>query len=382
MTNGVMRRGATWSYTLYTPNLDADGKPLGGKGRTTWVGGFATKEAAQIAKREAQNSKDKGEAVEPIRQSLREYVEQSWLPAVAANVKPTSASSYRQSIAHALTVIGDKKIQRLTPTDVQGMVTKLLADGRTPRTVGKTLTVLRIAMKHAVTLRVIPRDPTTGIQKPLVETVRRRTMTMAEVAAIDAASRDTTWSAFVRLALYTGCRRGENLALTWKDCELDGDNPTITIRRNVVDVDGKRIEQTPKNGKEREVTIDTETVSILRAHKASQNAARLRLGSDWNALDLVTCLADGSPPMPHSATQAWSRLCKTAKIEHHNLHNARHTHATTLLEADVPLHVVADRLGHLDAMVTATIYAHVTTARRASTAEVFAAAVDTATAAR
>lgn len=381
MTNGVIRRGGTWSYVLYTPNTDADGNRLGGKGRTQWVGGHATRQDAQAAKRKAEQDRAEGVQVERTPDTLRRFVEADWLPAVATHVKPTTASSYRQSIRHALDILGDKQVQALTPRDVQGMVTTLLDAGRTSRTVAKTLTVLRIAMKHAVMLRLIPRDPTTGVRKPRVEPTPREAMPLVDAVAVDTASRDTTWSAFARLALFTGCRRGENLALRWDDVDLDSPTPTVHIRRNVVDVDGQRIEQTPKNGDGRAVTIDAGTVTVLRAHKARQNEQRLRLGADWNTLDYVTCLGDGRPPMPHSATQAWSRLCRAAGVAHWRLHDARHAHATTLLESGEPLHVVADRLGHRDAMVTATIYGHVTVRQHAGAADVFAAAVQAATAA-
>jgi len=381
MTNGVMRRGGTWSYVLYTPNVDDEGNRIGGKGRTTWVGGYATRDAAIDAKRKAEQDRADGVQVERTADTLRTYVESDWLPAVATHVKATTHATYRQNIAHALDKLGDTRLQAITPTDVQRMVTGMLADGRSPRTTGKTLTVLRIALKHAVVLRLIPRDPTAGVRKPRVEHTPREAMPLADVVAVDAASRDTTWSAFVRLALFTGCRRGENLALRWEDVDLDSPTPTVRIRRNVVDVEGKRVEQTPKNGDGRVVSIDAGTVAVLRAHKARQNANRLRLGTDWNALDYVTCLADGTPPMPHSATQAWSRLCRAAGVTTWRLHDARHAHATTLLESGEPLHVVADRLGHRDASVTATIYAHVTVRQHAGAADVFAAAVEAATAA-
>ena len=375
MTGGIIRRGSTWSYTIYTPNVDADGNRSGGKGSTRWVGGFASREEAGKAKRDAQLAQDRGVEVRRRSDTVREFIEQDWLAAVAAHVKPTTLVTYRQTISHALPFIGTKRLQAVGPQDIQRVITGMLADGRSPRTTGKTLTVLRIAFKHAVRLKLISSDPTAGARKPRVDPVHRDVMSMSDIAAVDVAARDTTWSAFVRLALYTGCRRGENLGIRWEDVDLESSAPHVRIRRNVVDAGGRRIEQSPKNGEGRVVSIDAGTVSVLRAHRARQNQQRLRLGKDWNALDYVTCLEDGTPPMPHSATQAWSRLCKAAGLSRWRLHDARHAHATTLLEAGEPLHVVAARLGHRDASVTATVYAHVTVRQHAGAADIFAASV-------
>ena len=68
----------------------------------------------------------------------------------------------------------------------------------------------------------------------------------------------------------------------------------------------------------------------------------------------------------------WKKICAAADVSYLTPHGLRHTHATWLLEAGVPLHVVAERLGHKDAMVTATIYAQVTGKQSRAASNVFA----------
>lgn len=162
----------------------------------------------------------------------------------------------------------------------------------------------------------------------------------------------------MRLSLYIGARRGEIIALRWRD--IDWDAQTIRIASNIVQVQGELVEQTPKGGSSRVVKVDGETLAVLRAHRKMQNEQRLEQGPLWQGDDdWITTRPDGSRCTPNAATDAWARVCAKAGISGYRLHDARHTHATHLLAAQVPLHVVAARLGHKDAMVTATVYAHV-----------------------
>jgi integrase len=213
-------------------------------------------------------------------------------------------------------------------------------------------------MKHARDVgELIQSNPCDRVRKPKKLTPAQKVMSAEQVKSIDAISRGSQWSAFTRLAFYTGARRGELLALSWEDIDLDA--ATVTIHRNAVEIKGQRVEQTTKSGKPRIVTIDPDTVQILRSHRKEQNEQRLELGQYWQGRGLVTCKEDGSDPLPKSATQAWARLAKKAGVSGFTLHDCRHAHATHLLAVGVPLHVVAARLGHTDAMVTATVYSHV-----------------------
>ena len=80
-------------------------------------------------------------------------------------------------------------------------------------------------------------------------------------------------------------------------------------------------------------------------------------------------------PNPNTVSDLYKKLSNKAGLRYNRLHDARHTHATELLRAGEPLHVVAHRLGHRDAMVTATIYAHVDTEQSVSASETFAKAM-------
>ncbi|MET8143463.1 site-specific integrase [Sphaerisporangium sp. NPDC005288] len=189
--------------------------------------------------------------------------------------------------------------------------------------------------------------------------------------------------AFFHLAAYTGARRGELVNLRWSNVDFVG--KTITIAGSAGVVDGERIEGTTKSGRIRVVSIDDETVAVLWEHQARQEADKAAAGEEWSGdKDLhVFTTGFGRPIYPDTVTQLIRDLVKAhnaaqssaERLPFARLHDLRHVHATTLLLAGVPVHVVAARLGHADPAITLRVYAHVIRSAEASAADVFAQAL-------
>jgi len=189
---------------------------------------------------------------------------------------------------------------------------------------------------------------------------------------------------FFRLAAFSGGRRGELLNLRWPDVDLDASR--IRIRGTTAVIAGVRVEGTTKGGRERTVTLDAGTVAVLRAHRARQNADRLLAGPDWAPGDLVFTRNLGLPIYPDTVSQLVPRFIEqhnspregsapAVPLPHARLHDLRHVHATILLLAKVPVHVVAARLGHADPSITLRVYAHVLHEDAVRVADVFASAM-------
>lgn len=187
---------------------------------------------------------------------------------------------------------------------------------------------------------------------------------------------------------YSGARRGELLNLRWRDVDLDA--AEIRITGSAAFIAGKRIEGTTKSGRSRTVSLDQETVRILRAHRARQNAEKLELGEAWRggSEGYVFSTAWGEPIHPDTVSSLMRTLIprhnepKTGvqpdPLPHARLHDLRHIHAMILLQAGVPVHVVAARLGHADPSITLSVYAHVVNEQLAEAADVFAREVEKA----
>ena len=156
----------------------------------------------------------------------------------------------------------------------------------------------------------------------------------------------------------------------------------IRITGSAAVIEGQRIEGTTKSGRSRTVSIDAETVQVLRDHRKRQAEERLRVGPEWRgADDYVFSTAWGEPIHPDTVSSLMTTLTNTHNdqqsepLPHARLHDLRHVHATTLLLAGVPVHVVAARLGHADPSITLRVYAHVISDQLTEAADIFARAV-------
>jgi integrase len=150
---------------------------------------------------------------------------------------------------------------------------------------------------------------------------------------------------------------------------------------------GQRIEGTTKSGRSRTISIDPGTVHILTEHRKRQAEDHMLVGPDWKGTDdYVFTSAWGEPIHPDTVSSLMATLIKahnqpkdhegpTDHLPHARLHDLRHIHATTLLLAGVPVHVVAARLGHADPSITLRVYAHVVNEQLAEAADIFARAV-------
>jgi integrase len=241
------------------------------------------------------------------------------------------------------------------------------------RTIQHTGAVLRMALRDAVEIdNLITINPATRIKLPQVITKTPAPYSREELNRLLKVAQGHRLYFFFRLAAYTGARRSELCALKWSD--FDGN--AVLISKSRVS-DGKNvIEQNRTKGglnHQRRVPLDVETVAEFQAHKERQALERLYLGADvWKDSGYVFTSESGEPIHPDSVTRIYAKLQKKAGLRYNRLHDARHSHATELLRSGEPLHVVAHRLGHRDAMVTATIYAHIDTEQAESASETFA----------
>ncbi|HEY8722093.1 tyrosine-type recombinase/integrase [Pengzhenrongella sp.] len=384
--DGLVKRGATWSYVIRVTD------PTTGKSRPRWVGGFPTEKAAKKARDEARVKAARGEYVDRSRMTLAQYLPQ-WLDMHAVEIKPQTLAGYRDLLdRYVVPSIGHQRVQALQPA----MFTKLDRDlldtggvrgqGLSRRTVDYVHAILRKALNDAVRVdQVLTSNPVDRAMRPRREPLGPRTVWSGdELSAFLAVAEQHRLFPFFRLAAFSGGRRGELLNLRWPDVDLDASR--IRIRGTTAVIAGVRVEGTTKGGRERTVTLDAGTVAVLRAHRARQNADRLVAGPDWAPGNLVFTRNLGLPIYPDTVSQLVPRFIEqynspregsapAVPLPHARLHDLRHVHATILLLAGVPVHVVAARLGHADPSITLRVYAHVLHEDAVRVADVFASAM-------
>lgn len=375
MRDGVIRRGATWSYVV------RERDPKTGKTRPRWVGGFPTRKAAKDARDGARNSVNKGTYVAPQDLTVGAWLDR-WIAAHEVELKPSTAKTYRDNIDRYLRpAIGQERVQELSPSRLSIVWRTMQESGGkggkpvSRRTVEFARAVLRRAMSDAVVDRLIQVNPVAGSKmskrdgKP-----QHTTWTGEQLAGFLEKVAEDRWAPLWELAAGTGARRGELMSLRWMDVDLEAG--VVSIERSTTQLSQKRVTTTPKNHERRKVAIDPHVVASLRGWRVQQAAERLSWGAAYqDAEGLVFTWESGAPVLPDYVTKAFGKAQATAGLPRIVLHGLRHSHATILLRAGVPVHVVAKRLGHKDTSVTLNVYADVIPEDDGAAVDVFSKAV-------
>lgn len=355
--------------------------------------GFTTRKEAAAALRAQVHKVELGEWVDPSKQRLDAYLAE-WID--TQRLSPATLSSYRKNIRlHIGPYLGAQPVARLTGAAVDAWMRQLELSGRadgqgglSARTTRYVFTILRAALSDAVKQGRLTMNPTDRSTPPSPSEARPPEMqawTAAELGRFlrwaDAYDRDLAmgW----RLLAATGMRRGEALALRWRDVDLDAGR--VAVRRSVGVVKnkgaGEQLTEGPtKTGQSRVVDLDAGTVASLRAYRAARGSLALELVRDST---LVLSNLDGTHRHPERFSRRFAgQVARARKVLGEDqlptirLHDLRHTHATLLLADGVPVKVVSERLGHASATITLTVYQHVHPGMGRQAADRFAALLD------
>ena len=348
----------TWYYVIDVPATS-------GRRQQIRRHGFPTKKAAAMAEAEVVADVRHGRYLRPSRSTVGEYLVETWLPARRVNLRASTVLGYQKVIQRRIVpYIGDELLAALDAATLEHFYARLLAGGGeggrqlSAKTVANTAGVLSIALADAVRLKLVPHNVANDARLPRRRRPEMTAWTEAEAGAFLASVADDRLFPLWRLALATGLRRGELAGLRWRDVDLTEGRLTVASTRVVADV---VVTGEPKTrAGARVVSLDPETVTALAAWRRQQAEERLAVGPAWQDHGLVFVDQVGVPPHPETMTRWWRESVARAGLPPIRLHDARHTAATMLLRAGVPVKVVAQRLGHADVAVTMRVYQHVT----------------------
>ncbi|HEX7126642.1 MAG TPA: site-specific integrase [Thermodesulfobacteriota bacterium] len=330
----------------------------GGKRRLKWHEGHATKEAAKTELRKLLGALDQGAYVEPARRTVGEWLT-TWLEQYATPaVTPKTLERYRQIVdLHLRPRLGDVKLGKLTPLQVDAAYAALREKKLSETTIRQVHAVLHRALRVAVKKGLLGRNVADAVETPKPARHTVQPLDEAKTIALVEATAGTPLGMPVLLAVMTGCRRGELLALRWRDVDLDAGR--LTVRQSLEQTKAGLRFKPPKSGKPRAVALPAAAVAALKKHRAKQAETLLQLGKRLGDDDLVLAQVDGTPWPPDRLTRAFRDFLIRAKLPRMRFHDARHGHASHLLRQGVPLKVVSERLGHSTIGITADLYTHV-----------------------
>lgn len=362
----------------------------GGPRRQARRRGFPTRRSAQSALVKILAELSDQSHVAPSNLTLREYLEDRWLPVVAQELRPSTFDSYRRNLRlHVLPKIGHVPLQVLDASVLTQLYLELGTVGRknhdlgaplSPRTVTYVHTILRRALQMAYEWDLTSRNVADRARPPRLRAHEKRhemrTWTAEQVAVFLGSVRgDRLYSLWAVLSS-TGLRRGEALGLPWEAVDLNtGRLSVVRCLADVVDAEDDRPVWTdPKTARgRRSISLDPVTAATLRGHRVAQAAERLASGAGCVDHRLVFCERDGRPLHPNRLTRTFHRRVRDAGLPDIRLHDLRHTWATLALQTGVHPKVVQERLGHSSVSITLDIYSHVSAAMETDAANRVAA---------
>ncbi|HEX4409947.1 MAG TPA: tyrosine-type recombinase/integrase [Xanthobacteraceae bacterium] len=383
MTGHVRRRGKQ-SFEL---KYDADPDPVTGRRRIRYVSFKGSKRGAEIELARLISSKANGTDVDVKKTTVAEFLERWDRDWASSNVEGKTIERYRELIElYIKRHIGEVRIQKLRPVHLNELYAKLLREGGkagralAPRTVGHVHRLLHRSLGHAATWGVVLQNVASVVNPPKVPDTELTILTESQIGTVLERLNGRTLRPIVSFLLGTGCRRGEVLAVRWRD--IDWDNGRVRIERSVEQTKkgGLRFKSPKTKNSRRNISISPWLLSELKAHRTRQHERRLTLGLGKAPEEsLVFALWDGSTRAPHWLTQKFSLAMDVLKIDC-TLHALRHTHVSQLIAAGLDILTISRRLGHASAAITLRIYGHLfanTDARAADIMELAFAKVRT-----
>jgi hypothetical protein len=179
----------------------------------------------------------------------------------------------------------------------------------------------------------------------------------AGVAQLLRAAQGTDLAVIVAVAIGTGLRRGELLALRWSDANLDARR--LTVRRSLETVKGLTRPKPPKTARSaRTIALPPFVADVLSAERQHQEKRRRTFSLKGDEDASVFTRADGPAWEPGAFSLAFARFVKRAKLPHIRFHDLRHSFGTLALASGVDLQTVSRALGHESTAITSRIYLH------------------------
>lgn len=302
MVGHIRRRGKrSWEI-----KFDLGQDPLTGRRRIRYASFKGGKRDAEgeLARLISENAGCGG--IEPSKATISEFLDRWDRDWATGNVEGKTIERYRELMVLCVKPhIGTLRIQKLRPVHLNELYAKLLREGGkggralAPRTVGHAHRLLHRALGHAATWGIVPQNVASVVNPPKVAETELTILTEDEIGTVLRHLSGRTLRPIVSFLLGTGCRRGEALALRWKD--IDWLTSRVRIDRSLEQTKkgGLRFKSPKTKNSRRNISISPWMISELRAHRARQQERRMSLGMGKAPEDSLASLLVGTARSAH-----------------------------------------------------------------------------------
>ena len=286
--------------------------------------------------------------------SLLAYLHR-WLAHKRRELRPTTYRAYVGELLHLTPELGEIPLLSLSAMQIQQAITDRQDHNlSTAKCLSTALRTLRMALRQAVLWGVLPGNPASMARAPRTRPREMTVWDQDEAGRFLGHAGQHRLAPLFTLALSTGMRRGEMLALAWGDLDLE--RAELTVTHNYIrDISGEWVLGEPKTRAGfRGIPLADDMVALLRTHCLEEE----RWFGPRTAEHPVFTRSSGERLDPSNVARLFHRLVREAGVPRIRFHDLRHTAASLLIRQGVPAKVVSDRLGHADVAFTLSVYTH------------------------
>ena len=252
---------------------------------------------------------------------------------------------------HLIKDLGEYELDELKPNVLQDFLLKKIDDHYSTNTIKGIVSVLKQALRLAITLEFVDKEYCSNLKMPSSEEKEISVFTKKEQQVIESFCLNHKKRNYIGIVicLYTGIRLGELLALTWDDIDFNSNLLTINKTSYSAKVDGKTqiIVDKPKTKKSnRVIPLPNQLVKLLKIIKKESNSK------------YVIATRNSGMVGNRSYQRTFKFILKKVNVPYRNFHSLRHTFATNAIELGMDVKTLAEILGHTNAMITLNRYSH------------------------
>lgn len=372
---------------VYTTSLYLGVDAITGKKVRTTITARTKKEVKLKAQHKLAEFNQNGQTVfKEVKVTYYHELAQMWYESHIYGLKPNSVSAMKNILHnHLLPAFGHYRLDKLTPALIQTVVNRWANQAKQKSKSNKRLPGVyanykllhaynKKILQHAVAMQLLETNPAQNILVPkaikldsdkvkFLSNDQLKTFLTA-LDQLEDNFENLYFSTLCKLALATGCRIGELLALEWADIDLNQGVIHITKTLN----NQLQVNSPKSKTSQRDVTIDATTIAMLKSYRLKQRVEAMKLGTN---LPEVFTNFSGHYTQANKLREQLKRFAKANGLTPFGFHTFRHTHASLLLNAGINYKELQQRLGHSTLAMTMDTYAHLSDDSLKTTATLF-----------